>query len=65
MMQLPIRQFEVLSLLARGMPNKQIAHELKIQESTVKIHVRELMSKLKCGNRVQLALTYHNIDWRA
>lgn len=49
------RQIEVLTLLREGKPNKIIAHELKIQESTVKVHVREIMKKLKVTNRTEAA----------
>lgn len=64
MIQLPLKEFEVLRLLAHGLSDKQIAHEMKIAIDTVKSHTRSLRSKLKCNNRVKLALTYHNIEWR-
>lgn len=50
------RQLEVLHLLRQGKPNKIIAYELKMQESTVKVHVREIMKKLKVTNRTEAAL---------
>ena len=40
------RQFEVLSLVARGMRNKQIAYELGLAEKTVKMHRGIAMEKL-------------------
>lgn len=49
------RQLEVLYLLRQGKPNKIIAYELKMQESTVKVHVREIMKKLKVTNRTEAA----------
>lgn len=40
------RQFEVLSFVARGLRNKQIAHELGLAEKTVKMHRGITMEKL-------------------
>ncbi len=45
------RQLEVLQLLREGKPNKIIAYELDVEESTVKVHVRHIMQKLKAINR--------------
>ena len=49
------RQAEVLSLLGRGMANKAIAHELGMSESTVKVHVRNIMRVTGATNRTQAA----------
>jgi len=49
------REAEVLALLRQGTPNKLIAHELGIAQSTVKVHVRRIMRKLRARNRTQLA----------
>ena len=46
----------VLELLRVGKPNKVIARELNIEESTVKVHVRRIMRKLNAANRTQAAL---------
>lgn len=53
---LTVRQRQVLELLRQGKPNKVIARELELQESTVKIHVREIMRKLRVPNRTAAAL---------
>jgi DNA-binding NarL/FixJ family response regulator len=50
------RQMDVLRLLCKGRPNKLIASELHMVESTVKVHVRHIMRKLKARNRTELAL---------
>jgi DNA-binding NarL/FixJ family response regulator len=50
------RQMEVLQLLQQGKSNKIIAYELEMQESTVKVHIRGIMRKLKAANRTQAAL---------
>jgi DNA-binding NarL/FixJ family response regulator len=49
------RQSQILDCLRRGMANKLIAHELNMCESTVKVHVRNIMKKLKATNRTQVA----------
>lgn len=54
------KQAAVVEALRQGKANKIIAHELKMQESTVKVHVRNIMKKLKAHNRTQVAyLTQH------
>ena len=50
------RQTEILRLVARGLPNKHVARELGITESTVKTHVSHILSKLDLPSRTQLAL---------
>lgn len=45
------REFEVLSLMAKGKNNKAIATELNITENTVKFHVANVMIKLGAGDR--------------
>jgi DNA-binding NarL/FixJ family response regulator len=50
------RQLQVLDLLRQGKSNKIIAYQLAMQESTVKVHVRDIMHKLKATNRTQAAL---------
>ncbi|MCS6780698.1 MAG: response regulator transcription factor, partial [Geminicoccaceae bacterium] len=50
------RQREVLELLGQGRPNKVIAQRLAMCESTVKVHVRQIMRKLGARNRTEVAL---------
>lgn len=50
------RQHEVLERLSLGRSNKHIARDLNMQESTVKVHVRQIMRKLGASNRTQAAL---------
>jgi DNA-binding NarL/FixJ family response regulator len=47
------RELEVLSLLAQGMPNKEIASQLVISERTAKFHVSSIMGKLGATNRTE------------
>ena len=48
------RQAAVVEALQRGKPNKIIAYELKMRESTVKVHVRNIMKKLHATNRTEV-----------
>lgn len=50
------REIEVLGYLSAGASNKEIAHALKIQVVTVKLHVRGVCRKLDVRNRTQAAL---------
>ncbi len=50
------RETEVLELVARGKANKQIGRELFIDETTVKSHVHNILSKLNVKSRTQAAL---------
>jgi len=50
------RETDVLKLVARGMANKQIAHNLFIGEKTVKTHVSNILLKLGVNSRTQAAL---------
>jgi DNA-binding NarL/FixJ family response regulator len=45
----------VIDLLRQGKPNKVIAVNLQMQESTVKVHVRNIMKKLRVTNRTHAA----------
>ena len=59
--QLTPQQFKVLRCLADGLLNKQIAHELDIQETTVKQHVSAILRKLGVINRTQAGVLFHDM----
>ncbi len=52
------RQLQVVEAIRQGKPNKIIAYELNMCESTVKVHVRAIMKKLKARNRTEVAYLF-------
>jgi NarL family two-component system response regulator LiaR len=50
------REIDVLTALARGRANKEIARELSISDETVKTHVSNILSKLHLADRTQAAI---------
>lgn len=50
------RQADVLSHIAAGYSNKAIAHQLRLSEGTVKIHVTSILKTLGVRTRSQAAL---------
>ncbi len=55
------RQLLVAKALRKGTPNKIIAYELNMCESTVKVHVRHIMKKLNAKNRTQIAFLTNSL----
>jgi DNA-binding NarL/FixJ family response regulator len=55
------RQAEVAQALRRGKANKIIAYELNLRESTVKVHIRNIMKKLKATNRTEVAFKINDL----
>lgn len=53
---LTARETTILTLVAEGKTNKEIANELVISENTVKIHLRNILEKLHMKNRIQIAV---------
>jgi len=51
-----VRELEVMTLLAEGLTNQQIAARLGIHEQTVKNHVTRTMEKLGAQNRTEVGL---------
>ena len=52
------REAEVLSLLAEGATNDEIARALVVSLSTIKAHVHSVLKKLDVRNRQEAALVY-------
>jgi len=53
---LTVREQSVVRGIKEGKSNKVIAYELNMCESTVKVHVRNVMKKLKAKNRTEVAM---------
>ena len=59
--QLTPQQYVVLTLIADGQLNKQIAYDLDIKETTVKKHVSAILTKLEVNNRTLAGLKYQQL----
>ena len=57
------RECEVLSRMRRGQANKIIAYELTVTESTVKVHIRNIMQKMGATNRTEAVYKSQQL-WR-
>jgi two-component system, NarL family, nitrate/nitrite response regulator NarL len=58
------REYEIISLIAKGQSNKLIARELDISDGTVKVHVKHLLKKLNLRSRVEAAVWMVNHQGR-
>jgi DNA-binding NarL/FixJ family response regulator len=61
---LSARQWEVLGLLLKGLPNKLIARKLDISENTTKIHVSAVLRALGVSSRTQALLAANRLGLR-
>lgn len=59
--QLTPQQYTVLSMIADGQLNKQIAYDLDIKETTVKKHVSAILEKLEVTNRTMAGLVFQQL----
>lgn len=50
------REKDIIALLAKGVSNKEMANTLNVAESTIKIHVQNILKKLHLTSRVQAAV---------
>ncbi|MGQ0681500.1 response regulator transcription factor [Bradyrhizobium sp.] len=57
------QQLRVLDMVRRGLQNKQIAYELQICETTVKVHVSEILRKLNVISRTKAIIEMSKIDF--
>lgn len=56
------RQDAVVQLLRQGKSNKAIASELNMRESTVKVHIRNIMKIMRAKNRTEIAVRTRFVD---
>jgi len=61
--ELTPQQLKVLDMIRRGLQNKQIAYELNIRETTVKVHVSEILRKLNVMSRSKAIIEMSKIDF--
>jgi DNA-binding NarL/FixJ family response regulator len=54
--ELTPREYQVLTLITRGLSNRDIAQELRIADKTVRIHVSSLLDKMNARDRTQAAI---------
>lgn len=55
------QQTRVLSMIAQGLLNKQIAYELTVSEATVKAHVSAVLQKLGVDSRTQAVIAVNKL----
>jgi DNA-binding NarL/FixJ family response regulator len=54
------KEFEIISLVSKGLSNKEIAGELFLSEGTVRNYISVILEKLSLRDRTQLAIFYFN-----
>ncbi len=54
------RENEILGCLAEGLNNKTIARNLGISDTTVKVHIKNILRKLNMTSRLEAAVWKHN-----
>ena len=51
------REIQVLQLLAAGLRNKEISHELEVSEATINTHIKHILEKLNVTDRTKAVTT--------
>ncbi|HIQ01225.1 MAG TPA: response regulator transcription factor, partial [Anaerolineales bacterium] len=57
------RELEVLNLVATGASNKEVAHRLHISVNTVKVHLRNIFTKLGAESRTEATMIAVREGW--
>ncbi len=61
---LTAREREVFDLLARGLPNREIAATLFVEETTVRTHVTRVLARLGLRDHMQAVVFVYEADIR-
>ncbi|PRY40553.1 response regulator [Umezawaea tangerina] len=56
------RELEVAVAVGHGLANAAIAESLRLSESTVKVHIGRVLTKLDAANRTQVAIVVHDAE---
>lgn len=62
MSELTARQRQIVTLLAQGMSNKEIARMLSIGEGTVKVHLHQIFERLEVTSRAKLIARFTTFE---
>lgn len=60
---LTARELEILSYVAQGYMNKQVAYKLSISEQTIKNHITSILRKLDANDRTQAVVMAMHYGW--
>ena len=56
------REIEIMTLLSKGLLNKEMADSLSLSLNTIKIHLKNIYQKLEVNNRLEAIIKYYKLD---
>lgn len=60
--QLSVRQLQIVSLVAEGCSNKEIAYRVHLDIGTIRFYMSNILKKLGLGSRTQAAIWYRSLQ---